>query len=324
MVQIKVTPERLEQVAKTVKNVRYTLEQIHNGLYNQTEHIAANWAGATSQHFYQMFNEAKPKMFTVLTEFDKIAAELERVAEKFRTAGAEYDGNLVESEIIANTPSSENNNTSPGASSSKKDGESLEKVTRDLVGELSGEYDVRRVIEGVDPDTGEKLSWWERTGAGVMVFAGLTPVGKGIKVVKGAKKIADTVDTAKKIDKTAEAVKAQRQVQIGINQEAGKAFEKEVHKDFSKEVDTVVEQITLKTNKTGTKTRLDFLGANKDLEDIRIVEAKGSPTAPLTKKQKIAIPEIEEYGATVVGKGKPPFVGGTEIPPTKVEIRRKQ
>lgn len=97
MVQIKVTPERLEQVAKTVKNVRYTLEQIHNGLYNQTEHIAANWAGATSQHFYQMFNEAKPKMFTVLTEFDKIADELERVAEKFRMADAEYDGNLVES-----------------------------------------------------------------------------------------------------------------------------------------------------------------------------------------------------------------------------------
>ncbi|MGR5877599.1 pre-toxin TG domain-containing protein [Bacillus pacificus] len=43
-------------------------------------------------------------------------------------------------------------------------------------------------MEGVDPDTGEKLSWWERTGADVMFFAGLTPVGKGIKVVKGAKK----------------------------------------------------------------------------------------------------------------------------------------
>lgn len=52
--------------------------------------------------------------------------------------------------------------------------------------------------------------------------------------------------------------------------------------------------ITLKTNKTGTKTRLDFLGANKDLEDIRIVEAKDSPTAPLTKRQKVTIPEIEE------------------------------
>ncbi|AZJ22977.1 type VII secretion protein [Bacillus wiedmannii bv. thuringiensis] len=312
MVQIKVTPERLEQAAKTVKDVRYTLEQIHNDLYNQTEHIAATWIGATSQHFYQMFNEAKPKMFTVLMEFDKIADELERAAEKFRTADAEYDGNLVEGETAAS------------ASSSKKGDDSLEKAARDLAGELSGEYDVRRVMEGVDPDTGEKLSWWDRTGAGVMVFAGLTPLGKGIKVVKGAKKVADAVDTANKIDKTAEAVKAQRQVQIGINQATGRAFEKEVYKDFSKEVDTVVEQITLKTNKTGTKTRLDFLGANKDLEDIRIVEAKGSPTAPLTKKQKIAIPEIEEHGATVVGKGKPPFVGGTEIPPTKVEIRRKQ
>ncbi|MCU5327401.1 MULTISPECIES: WXG100 family type VII secretion target [Bacillus] len=287
MVQIKVTPERLEQATKTVKDVRYTLEQIHNDLYNQTEHIAATWIGATSQHFYQMFNEAKPKMFTVLMEFDKIADELERAAEKFRTADAEYDGNLVEGETAAS------------ASSSEKGDDSLEKAARDLAGELSGEYDVRRVMEGVDPDTGEKLSWWDRTGAGVMVFAGLTPLGKGIKVVKGAKKVADAVDTAKKIDKTAEAVKAQRQVQIGINQATGRAFEKEVYKDFSKEVDTVVEQITLKTNKTGTKTRLDFLGANKDLEDIRIVEAKGSPTAPLTKKQKIAIPEIEEHGATV-------------------------
>ncbi|EOQ09876.1 hypothetical protein KQ3_03504 [Bacillus cereus B5-2] len=218
----------------------------------------------------------------------------------------------------------ENDTINNIASLSEENGDGLKKAARDLAGELTGEYDVRRVMEGVDPDTGEKLSWWERTGAGIMVFAGLTPLGKGIKVVKGAKKVADAVDTAKKINKTAEAVKAQRQGQIGINQATGKAFEKEVYKDFSKEVDTVVEQITLKTNKTGTKTRLDFLGANKDLEDIRIVEAKGSPTAPLTKKQKIAIPEIEKHGATVVGKGKPPFVGGTEIPLTKVEIRRKQ
>ncbi|WP_374191397.1 pre-toxin TG domain-containing protein [Bacillus cereus group sp. N11] len=48
---------------------------------------------------------------------------------------------------------------------------------------------MRRVIEGVDPDTEKKLSWLERTGAGVMVFAGLTPVGKGIKLLKGGKKV---------------------------------------------------------------------------------------------------------------------------------------
>ncbi|MGG0303222.1 WXG100 family type VII secretion target [Bacillus albus] len=224
--------------SQTVKNVRYTLEQIHNDLYNQTEYIAATWIGATSQHFYQMFNEAKPKMFTVLTEFDKIANALERAAEKFRTADAEYNGNLVEGEIIASAPSSENNNTSPGAPASKKDGASLEKVTRDLAGELSGEYDVRRVIEGVDPDTGEKLSWWECTGAGVMVFAGLTPVGKGIKVVKGAKKIADTVKNINKVKEAKALLKAKRQKQIEINKKVGDDFEREMLQTFKNEGST--------------------------------------------------------------------------------------
>lgn len=316
MVQIKVTPERLEQVAKTVKNVRYTLEQIHNGLYNQTEHIAANWAGATSQHFYQMFNEAKPKMFTVLTEFDKIADELERVAEKFRMADAEYDGNLVESEIIANTPSSENNNTSPGASSSKKDGESLEKVTRDLVGELSGEYDVRRVIEGVDPDTGEKLSWWERTGAGVMVFAGLTPVGKGIKVVKGAKKVSNAIDAATTLEKQRKTLKA--------NSLAGKEYETKMFEVIKqqKPKSELNEQITVQT-KSGVRTRIDIGGKDANGK-IDLVELKSSPTAPLTKNQKKAFPEIAESGAIVKSRNKPPFEHLEEIPPTKINVIRKE
>ncbi|MCC2340265.1 WXG100 family type VII secretion target [Bacillus cereus group sp. MYBK71-2] len=316
MVQIKVTPERLEQVAKTVKNVRYTLEQIHNGLYNQTEHIAANWAGATSQHFYQMFNEAKPKMFTVLTEFDKIATELERVAEKFRTADAEYDGNLVESEIIANTPSSENNNTSPGASSSKKDDESLEKVTRDLAGELSGEYDVRRVIEGVDPDTGEKLSWWERTGAGVMVFAGLTPVGKGIKVVKGAKKVSNAIDAAATLEKQRKTLKA--------NSLAGKEYETKMFEVIKqqKPKSELNEQITVQT-KSGVRTRIDIGGKDANGK-IDLVELKSSPTAPLTKNQKKAFPEIAESGAIVKSRNKPPFEHLEEIPPTKINVIRKE
>ncbi|ENB9402383.1 TPA: WXG100 family type VII secretion target [Bacillus paranthracis] len=316
MVQIKVTPERLEQVAKTVKNVRYTLEQIHNGLYNQTEHIAANWAGATSQHFYQMFNEAKPKMFTVLTEFDKIADELERVAEKFRMADTEYDGNLVESEIIANTPSSENNNTSPGVSSSKKDGESLEKVTRDLVGELSGEYDVRRVIEGIDPDTGEKLSWWERTGAGVMVFAGLTPVGKGIKVVKGAKKVSNAIDAAATLEKQRKTLKA--------NSLAGKEYETKMFEVIKqqKPKSELNEQITVQT-KSGVRTRIDIGGKDANGK-IDLVELKSSPTAPLTKNQKKAFPEIAESGAIVKSRNKPPFEHLEEIPPTKINVIRKE
>ena len=33
-------------------------------------------------------------------------------------------------------------------------------------------------------------------------------------------------------------------------------------------------------------------------------------------------PEIEKSGATVVGRGKPGYPGGTQIPPTRVEVVR--
>mgnify|MGYP003304411993 CR=1 FL=1 len=58
--------------------------------------------------------------------------------------------------------------------------------------------------------------------------------------------------------------------------------------------------------------------------EILIQEYKASSTAPLTKNQKKAHPEIEKSGGIVVGKGKPPFIGGMEIPPTKVKIVRKK
>ena len=90
MVQIKVTPERLEQSAKVVLNAKNRLQDIHKDLYNQTEYIASMWSGATSQRFYQMFNETKPQMFNVFREFDKIVEELMHAAEKFRNADELY------------------------------------------------------------------------------------------------------------------------------------------------------------------------------------------------------------------------------------------
>ncbi|MGG0204900.1 WXG100 family type VII secretion target [Bacillus mycoides] len=99
MTQIKVTPERLEQSAKLVLETKNRLEQIHKDLYNQTEYVASMWNGATSQRFYQMFNETKPQMFNVFREFDKIAEELMHAAEKFRNADERYDGNLVDGNL---------------------------------------------------------------------------------------------------------------------------------------------------------------------------------------------------------------------------------
>jgi hypothetical protein len=72
---------------------------------------------------------------------------------------------------------------------------------------------------------------------------------------------------------------------------------------------------------SGTKTRLDIVSKDKG-GNIKCTECK-SGNSPLTKNQKAAFPEIGKSGATVVGKGKAPYTGGTKIPPTKIEIIRK-
>lgn len=115
------------------------------------------WSGATSEHFYQNFNEAKPKMFTVLMEFDKIAEELERIAEKFRKADEKEEKRLKE--------------------------QFKAKQWKDIKGELTGQYDAIRAVDGLDPATGGRVdSWFDRTVSGVMVVGSLLQVGKAAKV----------------------------------------------------------------------------------------------------------------------------------------------
>ena len=109
---------------------------------------------------------------------------------------------------------------------------------------------------------------------------------------------------------------------FGENRANGRAFERQEFAKFSSKYNNAVEQITIKTP-SGVKTRVDAIGFDAD-GNIIIHEYKSSLTAPLTKNQKAAFPEIFESGATVVGKGKGSiFVGGFQIPPgTKVTIIR--
>ena len=79
-------------------------------------------------------------------------------------------------------------------------------------------------------------------------------------------------------------------------------------------------QITLRTQ-SGIKTRIDIT-ARDSAGNTCLFECKSSVTAPLTKNQSLAFPEIAKTGATVVGQGKPGFPGGTVIPPTNVTILR--
>ncbi|MDN3221358.1 S-type pyocin domain-containing protein [Pseudomonas nunensis] len=108
--------------------------------------------------------------------------------------------------------------------------------------------------------------------------------------------------------------------QLEKNKRRGKEFEEEIFPEFSEEKADSVCEVTLKTD-SGTRTRLDMIRRDADGK-VSCVECKSSETAPLTKNQKKAFPEIEASGATVVGKGKPGFPGGTRIPPTRVDIVR--
>lgn len=110
---------------------------------------------------------------------------------------------------------------------------------------------------------------------------------------------------------------------LAKNREKGKAFEQAQLLEFEKIADNVVEQVTIKTNQ-GTRIRVDAIGTDKTIGNIVIQEYKSSTTAPLTKNQIKGFPELQSGGGNVVGKGKGKFEGGTQIPPTKVEIIRPE
>ncbi|WP_231654761.1 hemagglutinin repeat-containing protein [Ralstonia solanacearum] len=108
--------------------------------------------------------------------------------------------------------------------------------------------------------------------------------------------------------------------QVVKNKFVGDAFEAEKFKEFQGRMAESAQQITVRTE-SGTKTRLDMIGRDANGK-IACQECKASDTAPMTKNQEKAFPEIESGGAVVVGKGKPGFPGGTVIPPTKIDIVR--
>ncbi|MDA1641848.1 MULTISPECIES: WXG100 family type VII secretion target [Bacillus cereus group] len=214
MVQIKVTPEMLEEVSNRASNTRIALESIHNNLCNEIDQLCFQWIGASNQQFIQMFNDARPKAFTAINSIIQVEEDLKRIAEKFRNAD-DQDVTMEEG-AMCGKPSSEEKGFDSG------------KLARDITGELTGEYDIRRVWDGIDPSTGEKLSGWERAGAGFMAVAGLTPFGKLAKVGKGVKMTANAVESVKSAEKAAEGIKNAERVAEAKNI-PGRGYHKEVY-----------------------------------------------------------------------------------------------
>lgn len=214
MVQIKVTPEMLEEVANRANNTRIALESIHNNLCNEIDQLCFQWNGASNQQFVQMFNDARPKAFTSINSIIQVEEDLKRIAEKFRNT--DNQDVTMEEGAMCGKPSSEEKGFDSG------------KLARDITGELTGEYDIRRAWQGIDPSTGEKLSGWERVGAGFMAVAGLTPFGKLAKVGKGVKMTANAVESVKTAEKAAEGIKNAERVAEAKNI-PGRGYHKEVY-----------------------------------------------------------------------------------------------
>ena len=112
---------------------------------------------------------------------------------------------------------------------------------------------------------------------------------------------------------------------VQANKAAGDAWEREVNgQQLPQTQNDIKPQITIKSDgPSGKRVRADAVGTDKTTGKIRVTDAKASPTAPLTPNQTVVYPELEVYGGTVVGEGKSPYTGGTQIPPTKVDIIRK-
>ncbi len=109
--------------------------------------------------------------------------------------------------------------------------------------------------------------------------------------------------------------------QLAINRAAGDAFEKAVGARLEQSGVNAAKQITVETQ-SGVRTRLDFVTRDSLSGTVRCIECKASPTASLTPNQTLAFPEIGQTGGRIIGAGKPGFPGGTQIPPTTIEIIR--
>ncbi|AZV44294.1 deaminase domain-containing protein [Peribacillus asahii] len=95
-------------------------------------------------------------------------------------------------------------------------------ATKTFTGEITGYYDTKRAVEGVDPVTGRKLSEAERITAGAMAAAGFIPVvGWAGRAFKGGKAIYSTAKGMDAANHALDAYKTSKSLSILQKSEMG-------------------------------------------------------------------------------------------------------
>ncbi len=150
---------------------------------------------------------------------------------------------------------------------------------------------------------------------------GPTPPKEELDFIEGSGDASKRGATLGQLEAEAPVAGVVAATRLEANRAAGAAFEQAVGAGLKQGGLKVSRQITIRTG-SGVRTRLDFLTRDPLTGEIGCIECKASLTAPLTENQNIAFPDIGQSGGTIVGKGKPDFPGGTQIPPTGVKIIR--
>ena len=114
-----------------------------------------------------------------------------------------------------------------------------------------------------------------------------------------------------------EARRAHQAEQLARNAAKGREFEKKRQADYGEQGFKPGSQVTVVTP-SGGRVRLDLLVRDPNTGEVSPIELKASEKPRYSPNQNKVFEELEKYGGTIVGKGKPGFEGGKEVPAKKV------
>lgn len=87
MTEIRVTPERLRQVAALLEAQRAEAEEILGAMIRAVNDLAGEWTGLAQIDYAHLFNEQVPLMQTRLRELlENLSSEMRRIADTFEAA----------------------------------------------------------------------------------------------------------------------------------------------------------------------------------------------------------------------------------------------